>query len=1430
MGTGEIAGDAYSSGNRGIETSSGRLLGIWSATTRDGYFENPVSLPSNTFVYGQHEPGSYYMLGNVSASDDLGSQVDHVTIFTYSAYPLRYMDTAYLGDISLWYHGSYFPMPSESGGVEGVYHSSGVGTYTLDPLKYTGYWGSDSLYSNNSGNFEQAGSDSGLVGGLKAPWDNPTSTFSAMGTYSLSETAPGGTYLWNSEITGWAPGDTETGFTGLTSGFWKAPTASYGTVNGAASAIYMTSDGKAGFLTSSDLFGYHFPGLSMWMADGTLVRREMLTVSNPSYYDIYDGEITGVLSGSFGTTSSILGEIDSGITRFFKDMHEGSPTYHTSLPWGIYNVKFGNANTFASKPSGLASWSATTGGEGLFGYISGEEDSGFWLAGITGTWSDVGELSGSLSGNYLTPNYTGTMAGPFSGINSTASSTWIGKSIGAFEGQPLAFSSDFRTGADDASIPTYRLVPGTRYQSNFGVWFESPTDWYQAAHYNYEYFQSQSSEILYGENDMHDEVDGTSWTVVYVPTGEYYGFMSDPPVRTNEGTWTIGDLATSDFTTLPDPPIPDGDSGYTSTGWEREWYEQTASNALKSSGSMTGILGGTDDLWTASEKKPATMTLMGKYVPSDTKPSLFGLEIEQSLHPSGGAYSGFLGGIFPQTEGLLSALYISNVTGSNNAGILLGDYSGTHYPPLEMWEANGSIYPVQKAAGISITPYDLAYYVDKGIFAAWVYGDYGYANSFLEGFGWGKTYSIRGYDGWGVFGLLMGYDNHFSNPSGSTDWTAKAAGWAEFGTHPVGEGWEYDMGRWLVSVSGAVDMSTSMNQADFSGKFLTLTKYGDMAGKTIGTYDSAALDWQAVAGGYWQNSQKLYFNGVLDGRIARLVAQQQGSWLDESGSYYYYSYYPDLNSGWSTYYDASSMSKTKTHVNYLSDGTLETWTDEDGSLSFSKGTWSGSLLEDYLISGGPGDVSPSAVFYNLDQRGWASSLMGGLDNLWSSSASSPARIRLLGEYDESWDANGAPPVFSLKIHSYNPYDGSVTIWNQTDNSQNGAYYGYVGGRGLSYHGLEGSILAVYLDKDGNAGFLKGAFQGNAYPGLDAWEAGGSLFPMEIVSGTGYNAADLYPYSKLFTILEQGPMDSHGKFTNSSGVEFPDTDIHWLSYEKERAYIWSDDQSWRLGVTSVLHGGTYSGTPSDYWGREYDYEDDSHSHRWIGFIGSTPEAPGSWTNGLISGKGHEAWVNWDAAVTGVSGTELKGTFDPVLQTWQTSSLWAWMDTTTFMNLAATDAGRTKLTALNIPCAEIGKTTLAQTNDPESPNYTVNSLRGVHMNDVTFFAYSTGGNPRIWATNDVGGNYIGTPSVTGSAVPLTGNHGVSADFAVKRWDGSGGNWGANVTGGGTYTGGGTMSGMTIDMKGAAAGKIDNTSIPSPSNPGSFSGTGSGVAKKQ
>lgn len=460
-------------------------------------------------------------------------------------------------------------------------------------------------------------------------------------------------------------------------------------------------------------------------------------------------------------------------------------------------------------------------------------------------------------------------------------------------------------------------------------------------------------------------------------------------------------------------------------------------------------------------------------------------------------------------------------------------------------------------------------------------------------------------------------------------------------------------------------------------------------------------------------------------------------------------------------------------------------------------------------SAGDGTAPPVVPFFmgffedfrTLGDVAWADGFIVGFTDLWSASAASPAQFVGLGGY--SWTSSLGIPVFSASIR------GDI----DENHSQSGLFYSYAAGYSPeSDNAFYANMLGVYLDNSWNAGFVKGSLNGELYFDLKAWTGGGSLYPITIKPRSDYGDPSFFISPPM-----SGSMDRHGYFMDLSGsAPFYFGDIHWLSYDRVAAWVYSSGQSWYLTVMSDLYGGTFDPAGQsglDLWSTTFEYSDDTT--RYIATFTSDSEVPGKWSEGLISGKAYEAWAYWDSAVTGVSGGELKGTFDPNARTWQTAVLWARMDTATFMDLASTAQGREKLTALNIPCIEIGKTSLTQQGGE------VNNLRHVSMDDVTFFAYSTGATPRIWATKDVGGDYVGTPSPTGPAVPLSGSHGITADFQIQKWDGPGGNWGANVTGGGTYRGPETMNGTSIVMNGAAAGKIDNPSS------GKFSGTGSGLA---
>ena len=236
-----------------------------------------------------------------------------------------------------------------------------------------------------------------------------------------------------------------------------------------------------------------------------------------------------------------------------------------------------------------------------------------------------------------------------------------------------------------------------------------------------------------------------------------------------------------------------------------------------------------------------------------------------------------------------------------------------------------------------------------------------------------------------------------------------------------------------------------------------------------------------------------------------------------------------------------------------------------------------------------------------------------------------------------------------------------------------------------------------------------------------------------------------------------------------------------------------------GVWQSLHGGAYTGTPQDTWALSLTSQAQG-GNQWVQVEGS------KWSAEKLTARAAGAWVNWNEAVTGVMGGSLKGTFNPADATWQAVGLGANLETGQFIDMISrgqVDA----LQKLNIPCVEVGRTTLAGTS----------SLLKVRMNDVTFFAYSTGANPRIWAASNVSGSYSGIPSAghTANLQSISGGN-LNANFSVNNWANS--RWGAAVAGAGTLNRTDVPGSTSLQFSGAAAGTYGS---------GAFSGMGSGVA---
>ncbi|MBN2223863.1 MAG: hypothetical protein JW765_04220, partial [Deltaproteobacteria bacterium] len=370
----------------------------------------------------------------------------------------------------------------------GTWVGQSVGTWEGVPIDLGGEWDNYLLY-NDYGNLCQGGYGYGGFGFAERS-DNGNYDFLAIGVYG--EGGYGGAYLWEGYYEG---GGEKLYIDAFAGGLMKAATAyaPYGTMTGNLAALYTTSSGEVG-LMSGPLSGGFIETYSddynegLWMVESGASGLTTTAKPVPEDFDIEKASIgSGLVSGEIGGNFSVVipgieGEPDITISgggvagygyggvEFFAYYTEtdefGDPIYDKSLPFGIYALSPQEAY-YWGKPTaeGPVSWNAAIGGHGSFGYggyddYQGNEDLGYWFANITGVWEEDGgygggygggTIAGGLFGRYVTYNQMGTMSGSFDGLYTEEEflldeGTWVGQSVGTFDGAPTDFGGDWYHG------------------------------------------------------------------------------------------------------------------------------------------------------------------------------------------------------------------------------------------------------------------------------------------------------------------------------------------------------------------------------------------------------------------------------------------------------------------------------------------------------------------------------------------------------------------------------------------------------------------------------------------------------------------------------------------------------------------------------------------------------------------------------------------------------------------------------------------------------------------------------------------------------------------------------------------------------------------------------------------------------------------------
>ena len=931
--------------------------------------------------------------------------------------------------------------------------------------------------------------------------------------------------------------------------------------------------------------------------------------------------------------------------------------------------------------------------------------------------------------------------------------------------------------------------------------------------YEYDYFTLDDGQggTVYLRGRAEEETSNPDvWTMYdYLPDGTLRTEIGGPDTFSpdiTESTWS-GDLSF-----LADPP----------TGYFLRYSNDFDATMTTKIGDFTGdIFFNAADLWGATETVPLEISLSGQYTANDTE-YLFVSHLSDSF-ADGGTYVGFISGDAVNAKGIVNAIYI-NPEGTE-LGILKSNFSGS-VDASGAWSAAGTIYPMVLTTDPgTITNANFTQNIGKGFLEIdMLKGSFtssGEEN--IKSYGFGDTAYLRGYD-WGIFNMAFGYSK-YDETAVSNTWTGAINGYGVFGEYQNDSlEWLPDGGMWFAEISNGI-WQTGEISADISGRFLTTTKAGTIEGKLIGPGGSAG-DWTAVSQGTWTKSDDLQFSSNFGGNIYILHSEEGGSYsmaTDPS----VYSYHYDLYShqGGYQFYDSVNDTDTYMEVNAWDfDGTVADFHSEQtvydhtsyGLISYTAGTWTDPLQyfgeqPELYTNNMTWDYHDQWTSYNMFETGWLEGILGGLESPWTAGSAQTAPVTILGFYERPFYVTADQPVmFASEIESFNPDNGMTTTID------GGAYSGFMGAiiNPLADPQVNGNIYAIYIDPDNNAGVLLGKFQGPADRMSGVWYADGDVYPVQL-----YSPISVAPD----TLTSEMTYSEYHMWDNGGGYVFTGEES---GFYDEFGYITSyidlggghvfrnniNGQPW--GVWQYVLGGVYSGTPGSDWLLRIHNEMYDEFNNVSGMIGRYEVSGGNWADNNIDADVLGAWVDLKDAVVGLSSGKINGTYDPAgspEMTWQMLGSGVWLGAGQFLDMAATPEGRATLDELNIPAFEIGRTTLSGSSTELS----------VTMNDVTFFASSTGGTPRIWATNNISGTYSGNP--VGMNVYVTDSSNTfGADFIVKKWDNS--QWGAEILNGNITLDRTDVINTTADVRfsGVAGGAYTGSAS------GTFSGEGAGVAR--
>ncbi|MEI7670818.1 MAG: hypothetical protein WCK00_01765 [Deltaproteobacteria bacterium] len=681
------------------------------------------------------------------------------------------------------------------------------------------------------------------------------------------------------------------------------------------------------------------------------------------------------LSGKFSSSvGNVLGSATGEIANISGQSWSG---------WSLETSGSGNAT-----PS--ASWTLAAGGKNA--------DGSFWLDVAPGTTDSTARtLAGRSQLTYLSKSYlgvgTGTVTGRFDGLGAYTL-TDVGSD---YAQKPLTFLSDLsvaRTGGYSTTTNSHTgnyVYAGGRNSSYQGyeqgqflgglyfpddaMIFQKRTQTVAAGLYyigskaDYLNFQPPLGRQRFRTAYYIDPKDGSGVTASRTESWDEKIGQWISTTATTSGTWD----ASQPFSAIIGPPP--------STGYTSGPNEMVNPAGFVAKG-FTGIMGGSDSLWSATDLAPAGVTLMGSYdVPLTDPAQIWGTRIESRNYLqangtayNGGAFSGYLAGsdtvssASPGQRGLSGMAEAIYIDPSGNAGYLRGSLTGYGYPGTGMVLMGGNLGKKEMKTGIGILPENLSASLwsfdhEKDDLTMAEYktssfaGDFSGAGKISSTYSVLDTLSIANYEThevqpWGIYKQYLA--GTFKNPAAGSSWSGGVGGRGVFGPSRA---YKQTLGGYAYSDGGY-----------YSYEYNDINEGNSEYFRKVGT-----SSYQYVTKRYYSNGVKTV---CIDG-----TCDPPGTWTPATTS---------LSSVLETPPDAGYVSSTRQGPQSAGPGDDGVWLAKVTGSNGSDNTLTGTLSGRFITYTKMGDLSGN--------------ILGNYDT-----ATGTWQARSLGEY------SGKPLLFANRI-------------------------------------------------------------------------------------------------------------------------------------------------------------------------------------------------------------------------------------------------------------------------------------------------------------------------------------------------------------------------------------------------------------------------------